>query len=464
MRILVTGATGFIGRYLIETLLKDKSNHVVAVSRSKMISNHPNLEFRQGDLYSLLDCEQLLEGCDKAIYLVHSMSPSSRLSQGHFRDFDFILADNFAKAAESKGLKEILYVSGIVPDKKDLSAHLASRLEVEQTLCSHKTPVTTFRCGIVIGKGGSSFEMLQNLVDRLPMIALPRWTQTKTQYVYIKDLVDIMVKALNQDTKASVSYDVGSSDSLSYQKLLKTYSKITHRNNIFISLPFIPIKISKLWVRLVTGKSKDLVYPLIESLIHPMIVDPKRQLPESLGVRLKEVDEAIQLSVSEDDIPHLPAQKKSSQHNKESFVQSVQRLPQPKGWSMEDVASYYMTWLPRFLWPFLMSKVEGDRIDIGLRFMKTPLLQLQLSHSRTFSGRELFYVVGGRLSKPHPKARLEFRLSPSEDFFITAIHSYIPRLPWYLYITTQAQIHRWVMSSFGKTLARKFDPKTRPFL
>ena len=175
MTIAVAGASGFIGQALCERLAL--THTVVALSRAASPSAG-GIERRRCDLFSLLDCERGLTGADVAVYLVHSMMPSARLTQASFADMDLILADNFARAAKRVGVKQIVYLGGVVPETGVLSPHLASRVEVERALAAHGVPVTTLRASLVIGPDGSSFRILQRLVERLPVMLLPRWTRS----------------------------------------------------------------------------------------------------------------------------------------------------------------------------------------------------------------------------------------------------------------------------------------------
>ena len=155
-KVVLAGATGFIGRWIIEVFQKDFQ--IIALSRKKVKYNHnQNIQWRV-DLYSMSSTEKALEGAEIAIYLVHSMLPSTRLNQGKFEDTDLLLADNFSRAAQKNNLKQIIYIGGILPkDKHEISNHLLSRYEVEKTLGARATPLTAIRAGIIIGPGGSSF-------------------------------------------------------------------------------------------------------------------------------------------------------------------------------------------------------------------------------------------------------------------------------------------------------------------
>jgi uncharacterized protein YbjT (DUF2867 family) len=184
-KIAIAGATGFIGRWFIETY----KNHfdIIALSRKKINSVNNGVEWRMVDLFSISSSTKALKGADYALYLVHSMQPSTRLNQSNFEDTDLLLADNFSRAAEECNLKHIVYVGGILPkDNLNISKHLQSRFEVEQVLGSRKTPLTTIRAGIIIGPGGSSFRIIEKLVTNLPVMACPEWTKSKNQPVDLR--------------------------------------------------------------------------------------------------------------------------------------------------------------------------------------------------------------------------------------------------------------------------------------
>lgn len=175
--VAVAGATGFIGRALLPAL---KSHcRLICLTRSAVNEEESvcglDVSWRQCDLFSLNDIEQVLCGADYAYYLVHSMMPSARLTQGSFQNMDLILADNFARAAALTGIKQIIYLGGLVPRERGrLSRHLDSRLEVEKTLGSYGVPVTAIRAGLIIGANGSSFSIITHLVERFKIMVLPK--------------------------------------------------------------------------------------------------------------------------------------------------------------------------------------------------------------------------------------------------------------------------------------------------
>ena len=174
--LVIAGATGFLGRWFIERYHREY--RIIGLSRSRMQvkAGYDKAEWRQVEMYSITSMEAAVDGADYALYLVHSMSPSTRLSQGSFEDTDLLLADNFARAARNKGLKQLLFVGGILPQDElpeAYSRHLRSRWEVERTLSTTGVPLTTLRAGIIVGPGGSSFQMIERLVRALPVLICP---------------------------------------------------------------------------------------------------------------------------------------------------------------------------------------------------------------------------------------------------------------------------------------------------
>ena len=193
VKVVIAGASGFVGKALIDALTEHLE--VIGLSRNPM-ANRQNFEWRACNLYSLLQAESGVKGADVAIYLVHSMMPA-RLTQASFRDIDLILADNFARACESTGIRQIIYVGGLLPESTDLSEHLASRFEVATVLGSTGIPVTCIQAGLIVGAGGSSFRILTRLVHRLPIMVCPSWTGSMTQPVAIPDVVDTIHAAID---------------------------------------------------------------------------------------------------------------------------------------------------------------------------------------------------------------------------------------------------------------------------
>ena len=427
-------------------------------------ARHDQLSWAQTDLYSLLDAERALAGADVAIYLVHSMLPSGRLSQGTFRDYDTILADNFARAAHRRKVKQIIYLGGLIPSDCDkLSPHLESRLEVEKTLRQYPTPVTTLRAGLVVGTGGSSFTILMRLITRLPLLICPQWTQTRCQPIDVQDVVTCLMYAVDHLADHHRIYDIGGDDTMTYYEMLQTTAAAKDKIRFFTRVPFLSPGLSKYWVCLITGAPKTLVYPLVQSLRHNMEVDPKRRL-QPPGHHFKSFSQSLQDAIAFREsgeskttavtAPKPHAFEMGAKQKAQKDVQSVQRLPLPPGKNAQWVAQIYMKWLPKFLPWLIRVKVEGPTCFFHLVLLPAPLLILRLSEERSSPDRQLFYIKGGMLAGIQDRGRLEFREIADRSAIIAAIHDFRPSLPWFIYRYSQALFHLLVMRCFGRYLNR----------
>ena len=451
MKIVIAGASGFVGKQVIEALKND--HDVIAMSR-RARSNDKGVTWVQCDLFSMLDIEKTLVGADAAIYLVHSMLPSARLTQGSFRDFDMILADNFSRAAKLSNIKHIVYLSGIIPPDAILSEHLQSRLEVENILKSSGVPTTSLRAGLIIGPGGSSFEMMIRLVKRLPVMVCPYWTSTLSYPISVWDVVAIIKKSVEHHPIENQCLDLCGPDALSYEEMMRNLSEIVGRKHFFLPVPFISPRISKFWVRLITGAPKDLVYPLVDSLKTHMI--PLMSRPHELDfIKPMTFKEAITKTLQLRKSHETPAAYQYNGIDNDSSVRSVQRVTTLFRSEVHVIAELYFKWLDHFLRPFIRVEHIGLFYHVKLIFLKWPLLIFEYSESRSYPDRELYYIRSGLLVGKNTRARLEFRNIYLGLYKIIAIHDYQPSLPWYIYKYTQALFHLFVMRAFGKYLIRR---------
>jgi uncharacterized protein YbjT (DUF2867 family) len=459
MKIAIAGASGFVGQLLIESL---KSRHtVVALGRAatkKNIDESASVEWRTCDLFSILQTERALEGADVAVYLVHSMLPTARLMQSRFENADLLLADNFARAAKTAGVKRTIYLGGLIPEKRaELSRHLLSRLEVEAALSSQASPLTVLRSGLILGAKGSSFQILYLLVRRLPVMICPKWTKSLTQCIDARDVIDLIVYCIEHPQTTGQVYEIGGPNVLSYQSLMSEVARCLGLKRRFFSIPFFTPGLSRLWVQLITGGSRNLVAPLIESLKHEMIVHDDALLRlygkplSDLRVSLRHCLEEIQPLLRK-----ATAQRKSAL-SQVNTVRSIQRLPQLEGKNAEWTASEYFRWLPKYFSPIIRVEEKGEGCWVfRITGINRPLLILKFSPERSTPDRQLFYIRGGLLVKKDQPAnsRLEFHDVLKGHFVFAAIHDFVPALPWPLYKWSQALVHLRVMKSFNRHLAR----------
>lgn len=469
----VAGASGFVGSALLPVLAADFD--VVALRRTPA-TELPGVRWQRCDLFSLLQTERALEGADYAVYLVHSMLPA-RLTQARFEDMDFILADNFARAAARAGVKQILYLGGIIPDDSRLSRHLASRLEVERVLAARGVPVTSLRAGLIVGPQGSSFRMVVRLVKRSPLLLCPHWTRSMTQPVGLRDVVSLLRYCVGREEMYGRAFDLGGPEVMTYVDLMRRTAERLGKKRCIVAVPFIPTRLSVLGMRLITGAHRELVAPLVESLRHAMVAHSST-LQERAGIVAQGFDEALDEA--------LPAEKAASEeaddhlarrhvHSEEGlYVCSIQRLPLPPGHDASWVAREYARWLPSFFKRVLRVTVD-EQLNLAFRVtgLRRPLLELSYASNRSSADRPLYYITGGLLARAadapdgRAPARLEFRESPDRRSVLAAIFNYSPALPWWFYRVTQAPVHLLVMKLFGWHLARqrpvaRHAPEERP--
>lgn len=457
LTVAIAGVSGFVGRALAEVLAPRV--RVIGIGRGARAPSAAVAEWRRCDLFSLREAEDALAGVDVAYYLVHSMMPSATLTQGSFEDFDVLAADNFARAARRAGVRQIVYLGGLVPDgatRASLSRHLESRLEVERVLAAHGTPLTALRAGLVVGPDGSSFLMLRRLVERLPMMLTPKWTTTRTQPIELADVVALLAWTLDRPEVFSRCFDVGGPDVLTYREMIERLAQRLGKRPRLVSVPLFSPGLSRLWVSLVTGAPKSLVAPLIESLTHEMVARD-RTLQSMAGIEGAPFEESLARVLS------APTQRRSvepvayrgaARVAGDKDVRSVQRLPLPAGRTAAWVAHEYMRWLERLL-PLVFRVAVDEELVCRFTLLGVTLLVLAYAKERSTDDRALFYIRGGLLADGRAeRGRLEFRTIPGVPFAFAAIHDYVPSLPWPIYALSQARVHLVVMRSFARHLAR----------
>ncbi|KYG66401.1 hypothetical protein AZI86_04945 [Bdellovibrio bacteriovorus] len=448
MKIAIAGASGFVGKNLVKEL--EKNHEIIGLSRAKKAdTNH--IQWRDCDLFSMLDAEKGLAGCDVAIYLVHSMRPSAHLTQGTFDDFDLIVADNFVRAAEACGIKQIIFLGGMRPeDKSQESKHLRSRWEVEQVFRKSKVPSTILRAALILGPEGSSFHIMARLVERLPFMICPTWTYSHSHPIALSDAVAAIDYCVGREETFDQVYEIGTEQSVTYVELMKKIAAKLHLKRSILTIPFVTPKLSTLWVCMVTGAPRELVRPLIQGLRTSLPLRPEKLL-RIPGHQYKTVDQALDEALGNYQIKTRPLAFQPSPRGRH-VVRSVQRMEAPKGITAEQAALAYLVYLPKANPGLLKVEVTGRWIYFCWRWPYTRLLVLEYSPERSKSDRQLFYVRGGLLSKKTVRGRLEFREILGGDAIIAAIHDFQPRMPWYLYRWTQALFHLYVMKMFGAFL------------
>ena len=304
LRILVTGATGFIGSRIVKRLLADGHYKVRCLTRNpeniyKLFNLSGDIvEVVKADASNYLELVEALKEVDIAFYLIHSMEGSTKKWQ-EFSTRDRIAAENFAKAASQTNTKRIIYLSGLIDMKhKDLSEHMQSRKEVGDILRTSKAEVTIFRAAVILGQGGGSFQMLQYLVERLPVMVCPKWVLTKSQPISVDDVVTYLIKSLELEDTNNKDFDIGGPEILSYLDMMKRYSAILNKSLKIVIIPFLTPRLSSYWVDLITPVKASLARPLIDSLKHEAIVHDN-EIQKLIPIKLMNFEESIKTAMKE---------------------------------------------------------------------------------------------------------------------------------------------------------------------
>lgn len=294
MKILLTGVTGYIAQRLLPVLLRN-GHEVICCVRDKNrfnLMNYPsqNLTIIEVDFLNKERLQQIPDDINVAYYLIHSMSTQA----GDFENMEEICATNFKNRIEQTNTEQVVYLSGI-SNADELSKHLSSRKNVEAVLSNCTFALTTLRAGIIVGSGSASFEIIRDLVEKLPIMITPRWLKTKSQPIAIRNVIEFLFGVIGKTETYNKSYDIGGPDVLSYKEMLLQFAKIRGLKRRIMIVPVMTPKLSSYWLYFVTATSYALAKNLVNSMKIEVICKPNN-LAKLLGIKLITYETSIEMA------------------------------------------------------------------------------------------------------------------------------------------------------------------------
>ncbi len=291
MRVLVLGASGYVGGRLVPELLDAGFEVRCAARDPARLGGRPwsdRVEVTQADVGDASSMAVACQDVDVVVFLVHAMAAS-----GDFAARERDGARTVRDAAATAGVQRIVYLGGLGREDDALSAHLRSRQAVGRELAQGPVPVVELRAGVVLGSGSTSFEMLRHLVEVLPVMVAPRWVDTRTQPIAIRDVLRYLVAAVDPQRVPPGVYEIGGADVLTYRQLLQTYARIAHlRRRLIVTVPVLTPRLSSLWIGLVTPLPTSVARPLVDSLVNEVVVHDDR-IRQHVEFEPIGVDEAV---------------------------------------------------------------------------------------------------------------------------------------------------------------------------
>ena len=291
--VLLTGATGYVGGRLLKALEESQFQLRCLARRPELLS--PRVDSKtdvvKGDVLDRSSLLSAMNGVKTAFYLVHSMG-----SAGSFEENDRLAAQNFGEIAKEAGVERIIYLGGLGNEKEVLSSHLRSRQEVGYILRASNVPVIEFRASIVIGSGSLSFEMIKSLVERLPVMLIPKWALMFAQPIAIEDLISYLMEALLKNDNTNYLFEIGGFDQVSYLDIMRIYAKNINKKVLMIPVPVLTPYLSSLWLGLITPLYARIGRKLVESIVHSTVVRDDTAL-HNFKIKPIGVEEAIQRAI-----------------------------------------------------------------------------------------------------------------------------------------------------------------------
>jgi len=484
-KILVTGASGYVGGRLVTALLADGADVRVFVRDANKAQSHSwanQVEIATGNASDFESTKAALTGVHTAFYLLHSINLGP-----NFDEIESAMARNFAKAAQSCGVSQIVYLGGINNDEKT-SKHLTSRANTGKELATTSVPVLELRAGIIIGSGSASFEMLRHLTHRLPVMTTPKWVSNKTHPIAIRDVLWYLRNCAKLEKPVGGVFDIGGPEVLTYADMMQKFAKLSGlRKRLIIKVPVLTPKLSSLWIGFVTPVPTSLARPLVGSLISEVVADPKKSIDKLIpkpAEGLIDVDGAVKLALSnvssntvstrwsDATLPTAPWQKAQSDPEwagemllKDKKVRTTDASIKSLWEAIEEIGGENGWYGSDFLW-YLRGLLDRMIGGVGLRRGRRDPIHLRVGDSLDFWRVES--LVPEQSLKLYAemilpgKAWLEFRISklPNGQSEVVQEASFSPRgLGGQLYWYAVLPLHIFVFPTMIRNLIRSANRK-----
>lgn len=294
MKILLTGANGYIGKRLLPVLLKENHSIYACVRNKSALTlsedEQNKVKILEVDFLDKKSLKKIPLDFDVAYYLMHSLGSSHAV----FSDKEKLLAENFNLILNQSKAKQVIYLGGI-SNAENLSAHLKSRQNTEQVLQKANTPLTSLRAAIIIGSGGASFEIIRDLVEKLPFMIAPKWLNTKCQPIAIRNVIEYLTACIGNEKSYNKSFDIGGPDVLSYKEMLLQFAEVRGMKRSIWTLPVMSPRLSSYWLYFVTSTAYQIAQNLVDSMKNEVIVKDN-SIKEIIPLKLITYRDAVKLA------------------------------------------------------------------------------------------------------------------------------------------------------------------------
>lgn len=485
MKVLLTGASGYIGKRLLPELLRQGHEVVCCVRDLRRVTRegayaHPSVTFFEVDFLKEIPSADSISDIDAAYYLIHSMSADV----GDFASLEERSAKNFVKLLDATKARQVIYLGGIA-NEQVLSRHLASRRRVEDILAGGKASLTALRAGIIVGSGSASFEIIRDLVEKLPVMVTPRWLNTRCQPIGIRNVLEFLTGVLGREETYDLDFDIGGPDILTYREMLLQFAEVRGLKRWIRTVPVMTPRLSSYWLYFVTSTSYKLAVNLVNSM-KVEVIARDNALERMLGIKPMTYREAVRLAFERIDSRQVPSSWKDAlvssdahtdlldhtgvpvegcfrDHREMRIIGSTEKVLD-NIWSIGgDRGWYYGNWLWR--WRGRLDKLMGG---VGLRRGRTHPDQIHAGEALDFwrvlvADKERMRLLLFAEMKLPGEAWLEFQIvrRPEGDYLRQMAtfrpHGLGGRLYWYAVLP----FHFFVFEGMAKGILTYGNPRSR---